>query len=46
MLFGAIACAVFLVLEPVLTNKLYPKKEANTVSFPEESQNEEMSLRT
>ncbi|MDD4525822.1 MAG: S1C family serine protease [Lachnospiraceae bacterium] len=43
VLFGAIACAVFLVLEPVLTNKLYPKKEANTVSFPEESQNEEMS---
>ena len=43
LLFGLVACLSFLILEPVLSNMLYPKEEAEPVVFPEETQAEEMS---
>lgn len=36
VLFGAVACLVFLVLEPVINNALNPTEEPAEVSFPEE----------
>lgn len=43
IIFGLVACFTFLVLEPVISNWLYPKKEpeTQTVRFPEDK--EEMS---
>lgn len=41
VIFGLIACVTFLVLEPVISNWLYPEEEPGTVSFPEDQ--EEMS---
>ena len=43
IIFGLVACVTFLVLEPVISNWLYPKKEpeTQTVRFPEDK--EEMS---
>ena len=43
VLFGAIACAVFLLLEPFISNLVSPGAQAKKVSFPEQTQNEEMS---
>ncbi len=36
LLFGAIACLAFLLLEPMLSNWLYPEEESNTTTFPQE----------
>lgn len=36
LLFGAVACLAFLLLEPMLSNWLYPEEESNTVAFPQE----------
>ena len=36
LLFGVLACLTFLLLEPVLSNWLYPEEEPNIVSFPQE----------
>lgn len=36
LLFGALACLTFLLLEPVLNNWLYPEEEPNVVTFPQE----------
>jgi len=41
LIFGAVACVTFLVLEPVISNKLYPEEEPAPVVFPEDQ--EEMS---
>ncbi len=43
VIFGLVACVTFLVLEPVISNWLYPKEEPEiqTVEFPEDK--EEMS---
>lgn len=43
VIFGLVACVTFLLLEPVISNWLYPpeKPEVQTVSFPEDR--EEMS---
>ncbi len=41
VIFGLIACFTFLVLEPVISNLLYPEKEPQLVVFPEDQ--EEMS---
>lgn len=43
IIFGLVACVTFLVLEPVISNWLYPKEEpqVQTVEFPEDK--EEMS---
>lgn len=43
VVFGAVACVVFLLLEPVINNALNPAEEPTEVSFPEETQEEEMS---
>ena len=42
MVFGLVACFTFLVLEPVISNRLYPEEEAEEVQFPEETVTEEM----
>ncbi len=36
VLFALIACLVFTILEPVLSNWIYPEKEPEVVEFPEE----------
>ena len=42
VVFGLVACFTFLVLEPVISNRLYPEEEAKEVRFPEETVAEEM----
>jgi serine protease Do len=41
VIFGLIACLTFLLLEPVLSNWLYPPEEPDPIIFPEDQ--EEMS---
>lgn len=41
VIFGLIACFTFLILEPVISNLLYPEEEPQVVVFPEDQ--EEMS---
>lgn len=36
VIFGLIACFTFLVLEPVISNWLYPEEEPQIVTFPED----------
>ncbi len=36
VIFGLIACFTFLVLEPVISNWLYPEEEPEAIIFPEE----------
>lgn len=38
LIFGAVACVTFLVLEPVISNKLYPEEEPAPVVFPEDQE--------
>ncbi|MBO5472870.1 MAG: PDZ domain-containing protein [Lachnospiraceae bacterium] len=42
VVFGLVACLTFLILEPVISNRLYPEEEAQEVQFPEETVTEEM----
>lgn len=42
VIFGLIACVTFSILEPVISNLLYPKEEYSIVIFPEDNQTEEM----
>ena len=42
VVFGLVACFTFLVLEPVISNRLYPEEEPEEVRFPEETPTEEM----
>lgn len=42
VIFGLIACLTFLVLEPVISNLLYPEEEVQKVELKEETVNEEM----
>ena len=42
VVFGLVACFTFLVLEPVISNRLYPEEEPEEVRFPEETETEEM----
>lgn len=42
VVFGLVACFTFLVLEPVISNRLYPEEGAEEVHFPEETATEEM----
>ena len=42
VVFGLVACVTFLLLEPVISNRLYPEEEAEEVKFPEETVTEEM----
>lgn len=43
VLFGAVACFVFLFLEPYFSNMLNPVPPAEPITFPEETAFEEMS---
>ncbi|MCI2050132.1 MAG: S1C family serine protease [Lachnospiraceae bacterium] len=43
VLFGLLACLTFLLLEPVISNWLNPKPQAEQVTLPEETQTEEMN---
>lgn len=38
VIFGLIACVTFLVLEPVISNWLYPEEEPQFVTFPEDQE--------
>ncbi len=40
VIFGLVACVTFLLLEPVISNKLYPEEEPKQVVFVEEKENE------
>ena len=42
VVFGLVACFTFLVLEPVISNRLYSEEEPKEVAFPEETPIEEM----
>jgi len=42
VVFGLVACFTFLILEPVISNRLYPEEEPKEVAFPEETETEEM----
>ena len=43
VIFGMIACVTFLLLEPVISNRLYPEEELQTVVFVEETGEDEIS---
>ncbi len=43
VIFGIVACFTFLLLQPVFSDQLYPEKEPEIVSFPEESASDELS---
>lgn len=40
VIFGLVACLTFLLLEPVISNQLYPKEEPEPIVFVEEEENE------
>lgn len=42
VVFGLVACLTFLLLEPVISNKLYPEEPPDEVVFVEESEEEEI----
>ena len=42
VVFGLVACVTFLILEPVISNRLYPQDGPKEIEFPEETVTEEM----
>jgi serine protease Do len=36
VIFGTIACVTFLLLEPIISNRLYPEDEPQSIIFPED----------
>ncbi len=38
LVFGLIACVTFFSLEPIISNWLYPEKEPEVITFPEEEE--------
>lgn len=42
VIFGLVACVTFLLLEPIISNKLYPEEEPAPVVFPEEPKENEI----
>ena len=42
VVFGMVACFTFLLLEPVISNRLYPEEEPQTVVFVEETEEDEI----
>lgn len=40
VIFGIVACLTFLLLEPVISNRLYPEEEPQTIVFVEEEEEE------
>ena len=43
IIFGIVACFTFLLLQPVFSDRLYPEPEPETVSFPEENIQDELT---
>ncbi len=43
VVFGLVACLTFLLLQPLLSDKLYPESQPEKVSFPEESASDELT---
>lgn len=43
VLFGAVACVVFLLVEPIVNNMLNPQEETAPITFEEETVTDEMS---
>ena len=41
--FGAVACLFFLLLEPIFNRILYPEDAVTGVTYPEETETEEMT---
>ena len=41
--FGAVACLFFLILEPIFTRVLYPEEAVVGVTYPEETETEEVT---
>lgn len=42
VIFGTVACLTFLLLEPIISNRLYPEEEPSTVVFVEETEENEI----
>ena len=42
VVFGMVACFTFLLLEPVISNRLYPEEEPQTVVLVEETEENEV----
>ncbi len=42
-IFGAVACLFFLLLEPIFNRILYPQEAVTGVSYPEETETEELT---
>lgn len=42
VIFGMVACLTFLLLEPVISNRLYPEEEPSTVVLVEETEENEI----
>ena len=38
VIFGMVACFTFLLLEPVISNRLYPEEEPEAIVFEEETE--------
>ena len=43
VLFGIVACFTFLVLQPLFSDRLFPEKEPEAISFPAESASDELT---
>lgn len=43
IIFGIVACFTFLLLQPVFSNKLYPEKEPDVVTLPQELPGDELT---
>jgi len=43
VVFGGVACITFLLLQPVINNTLYPENQPEPVTFPEETESDEMT---
>ena len=43
VLFGFVACLTFLLLQPLFSDKLYPEKEPDPVTLPQESASDELT---
>jgi len=43
VVFGLVSCLTFLLLQPLLTDKLYPESQPEKVAFPEESASDELT---
>ena len=43
LVFGLVACLTFLLVQPLLIDKLYPESQPEEVNFPEESASDELT---